>query len=80
MFAVLECGTTYGLDLFRSEQRAFFWLPSDGLQAGGWECVDQAVVFGMVEEVVEDGDGEIGGSACPTSFDFCCSESDYMLF
>ena len=48
----------------------FFWLSSDGLQAGGRECVDQAVVFGMVEEVVEDGDGEIGGSACPASFDF----------
>ena len=33
-------------------------------------CVDQAIVFGMVEEVVEDGDGKIGGSACPASFDF----------
>ena len=56
--------------MLRSEQGAFFGLPADGLQAGGWECVDQAVVFGMVEEVVEDGDGEICGSACPASFDF----------
>ena len=70
----------YGIDLFRGEQGAFFGLPSDGLQAGGRECVDQAVVFGMVEEVVEDGDGEVRGSACPTSFDLCCSGSDYMLF
>ena len=70
----------YGLDLFRSEQGAFFGLPADGLKAGGWECVDQAIVFGMVEEVVEDGDGKIGSSACPASFDFCYSESDYMLF
>ena len=38
----------YGIDLFRSEQGAFFGLPSDGLQAGGWECFDQAIVFGMV--------------------------------
>ena len=60
----------YGFDLFRSEQGAFFGLPADGLKAGGWECVDQASVFGMVEEVVEDGDGKIGGSACPASFDF----------
>ena len=58
---------------------AFFGLPTDGLQAGGGECVDQAVVFGMVEKVVEDGDGEIRGSARPTSFDFCCSVFDDLF-
>ena len=59
---------------------AFFGLPTDGLQAGGGEeCVDQAVVFGMVEKVVEDGDGEIRGSARPTSFDFCCSVFDNLF-
>ena len=33
----------------------------------------------MVEEVVEDGDGEIGGSACPASFDFYCSVFDDLF-
>ena len=69
----------YGIDLFRGEQGAFFGLPSDGLQAGGRECVDQAVVFGMVEEVVEDGDGEVRCSACPASFDFYCSVFDDLF-
>ena len=65
--------------MFWSEQGAFFGLPTDGLQAGGGECVDQAVVFRMVEKVVEDGDGEIRGSACPASFDFCCSVFDNLF-
>ena len=33
----------------------------------------------MVEEVVEDGDGEIRGSACPTFFNFCCSVFDDLF-
>ena len=33
----------------------------------------------MVEKVVEDGDGEIRGSACPASFDFCCSVFDNLF-
>ena len=33
----------------------------------------------MVEEVVEDGDGKIGGSACPASFDFYCSVFDDLF-
>ena len=33
----------------------------------------------MVEEVVEDDDGEIRGSACPASFDFYCSVFDDLF-
>ena len=38
----------YGLDLFWGEEGAFFGLPTDRLKAGGGECVNQAIVFGMV--------------------------------
>ena len=33
----------------------------------------------MVEEVVEDGDGEVRGSARPAFFDFCCSVFDNLF-